>query len=75
MSFSSLEFDFYFEVTCLFCGSTSLLLGFATAERVTFSYLSEVIHVTTKIKVLHVSFPNLELNGTKAVLKFNSFLD
>jgi len=34
------EFYFYFEVTCLFCESLYLLLGFATAEIVTFSHLS-----------------------------------
>lgn len=65
----SFEFDFYFEVTCLFCESISLLLGFATAEIVTFSYLSKVIYITTKTQVLHISFPSLELNGTKAILK------
>ena len=59
------EFYFYFEVTCLFCESLYLLLGFATAEIVTFSHLSWV---------LHISFPDLELNGTKVVLKFNGFL-
>lgn len=75
MSFFSFEFDFYFKVTWLFCESISLVLGFATAEIVVFNYLSEVIYITPKTQVLCISLPNLELNGTKAILKFNSFLD
>lgn len=58
------EFDFYFEVTCLLGESISLLLGFAAAEIVTSRYLSEIINIRAKTQVLHMSFPNLELNST-----------
>lgn len=78
MSFLSFEFDFFFfffEVSCLFCESISLLLGFITAEIVAFSYLSVVTYITMKTQAPYISLPNLELNGTKAILKFNSFLD
>lgn len=65
-----MNFDFYFEVTCLLGEDISLLLGFAAAEIVTFRYLSEMICITEKLRLLHMTFPNIELNSTKVILMF-----